>query len=137
VTFLLDTPVLAEICQADGDPRVKGWFAGTRGEDLYVSILAIGEIRQGIERLRGHDPARAGLFEAWLTQLRARFAERILRITAEIAEEWARLDVAAPLPIIDGLMAATAKVNGFTLVSRNARQLTRTGVPVLDPWNLH
>ncbi|HET6223963.1 MAG TPA: PIN domain-containing protein, partial [Dongiaceae bacterium] len=65
------------------------------------------------------------------------FADRILRITAEIAEEWARLDVAAPLPIIDGLMAATAKVNGFTLVTRNARELARTGVPVLDPWHLH
>jgi predicted nucleic acid-binding protein len=137
VSFLLDTPVLAEICKVDGDRRVKTWFEGVRGEDLYVSILAIGEIRQGIERLREQDPARAGLFEAWLAQLRARFADRILRITAEIAEEWARLDVAAPLPVIDGLMAATAKVNGFTLVSRNARTLARTGVPVLDPWNLH
>lgn len=137
MTFLLDTPVVAEICQPGGDPRVKSWFAGTRGEDLYVSILAIGEIRQGIERLRAREPVEVGLFEAWLAQLRARFADRILRITAEIAEEWARLDVAAPLPIIDGLMAATAKVNGFTLVTRNARELARTGVPVLDPWNLH
>ncbi|MBI5547032.1 MAG: PIN domain-containing protein, partial [Deltaproteobacteria bacterium] len=62
------------------------------------------------------------------------YADRLLPITAEIAEEWGRLNVPDPLPVIDGLMAATAKAHGLTLVTRNTVDVARTGVPLLNPF---
>jgi len=93
----------------------------------------IGEIRQGIERLR--PPARVGVFEAWLSTLLHDCADRILPVTAEVAEEWGRLNVPDPLPVIDGLMAATAKVCGSTFVTHNVNDLARAGVRLLNPFD--
>jgi predicted nucleic acid-binding protein len=83
--------------------------------DLYLSVLVLGEVRRGIERLRRRDTLQAVMLEDWLTQLRRDYADRIVPITAEIAEEWGRLNVPGPIPAIDGLMAVTAKVlHGMT-----------------------
>jgi toxin FitB len=103
--------------------------------ELYVSVLVIGEVRQGIERLRRRDPARVEVFEAWLSALLHDSGDRIVSVTAEVAEEWGRLNVPDPLPVIDGLMAATAKVRGWTLVTRNVGDLARTGVRLLNPFD--
>jgi len=105
------------------------------GVDLFLSVLVVGEIRQGIERLRRSDPVRARLFEERLGTLRAQFADRILPITTEIAEEWGRLNVPSSLPLVDGLMAATARVMGLTVVTRNVRDFERAQVSVLNPFS--
>jgi predicted nucleic acid-binding protein len=101
---------------------------------MYLSVLVVGEIRQGIERLRRRDPEQAAVFEAWLTDLRQRFSGHVFDVTIDVAEEWGRLNVPDPIGTIDGLLAATAKVHGLTLVTRDTTELVRTGVPLLDPF---
>jgi toxin FitB len=135
VAFLLDTNVVSEARRPAGDSNVRAWLASVPDADLYVSVLVIGEIRQGIERLRRRDPAQVGVFEAWLSTLLHDYADRILPVTAEVAEEWGRLNVPDPLPVIDGLMAATAKLRGWTLVTRNVSDLARAGVRLLNPFD--
>ena len=134
MSYLLDTNVVSEIRKPQAHPHVRAWFASVSGERLYLSVLTVGEIRRGIERLRRRDPAQAAVFEAWLASLRQHYADRLLPVTAEIAEEWGRLNVPDPIPTVDGLLAATARVGGLVLVTRNTVDLTRTGVRLLDPF---
>ncbi|MGH7278972.1 MAG: type II toxin-antitoxin system VapC family toxin [Candidatus Rokuibacteriota bacterium] len=134
MSFLLDTNVISEVRKPDGDRNVQTWIAAVSADDLYLSVLVVGEIRQGVERLRRRDARRAGAYESWLGRLQRDYADRIIPITEEIAQEWGRLNVPDPLPVIDGLMAATAKVRGMTLVTRDTADIARTGVHVLNPF---
>jgi toxin FitB len=134
VAFLLDTNVVSEIRRPRPDPNVQAWLASVPEADLHLSVLVVGEIRQGVERLRRRDPARAAPYEAWLSELARRFADRLVPLTVEVCEEWGRLNVPDPLPVVDGLMAATAKVRGWTFVTRNVADLARTDVRLLDPF---
>lgn len=134
MSFLLDTNILSELREVQADPMVRGWFASVSGVDLYISVLVIGEVRQGIERLRRRDGQQAAVYEAWLATLRHSYRDRILPITAEVAEEWGRLNVPDPVSGMDGLMAATAKVHDLTLVTRNTADVSSTGVRLLNPF---
>ncbi len=134
MTYLLDTNVISEIRKTHGNPHVKAWFAATGADDLYLSVLTIGEIRHGIERLRRRDPAQTHVFESWLRVLQRDFTDRLLPLTAEIADAWGRIGVVQPVPTVDGLLAATAQVHGLTLVSRNTADLARTGIQLLNPF---
>ncbi len=136
MSYLLDTNVISEARRPNGNPGVRAWLTTVKGVDLYLSTLVVGEIRQGIERLRRRDPSQAKVFEAWLTQLRRDYADRILPVNAEVAEAWGRLNVPDPVPVIDGLLAATASVYGLTLVTRNVADFARTGVRLLNPFDL-
>ena len=133
VSFLLDTNIISEARKRSPDSNVRGWLASVPEPELYLSVLVVGEIRQGIERLRRRDPEQAAPFESWLSALVQSFADRLVPVTAEVCEEWGRLNVPDPLPVTDGLMAATAKVRGWTFVTRNAAGLARTGVRLLNP----
>lgn len=110
------------------------WYESTPDEAMSISVLVLGEVRRGIERLRGRDPAQALNLERWLQGLHDAFAARIIPIDGEIAEEWGRIGATSPIPPEDGLMAATAKVRGLVLVTRNVRHVARPGVRVLNPW---
>jgi predicted nucleic acid-binding protein len=132
----LDTNVVSEVRRPRGAPAVKAWFDSVDAADLHLSVLVLGEIQRGIERLRRRDGRQAAVLQRWLGQLRRDYADRILPVTADIAEEWGRLNVPDPVPTIDGLMAATAKVRGLTLVTRNTADLARTGVRLLNPFEL-
>lgn len=135
MSFLLDTNVLSEARRAAGDPQVRAWIASTPETDLHVSVLVLGEIRRGAERLRRRDPAQAAVLDAWLGMLRQTYTDRLLPVTAEIADTWGRLNVPDPLPAIDGLLAATALVHGLTLVTRNTSDVARTGVRLFNPFS--
>ena len=113
---------------------VAAWFEAVAASELFLSVLVIGEIQQGVERLRARDPRQAAAYDAWLGRLHTDFGDRVLHITEVIAVEWGRLNARRTLPVVDGLMAATAGVHGLTVVSRNAADFRRTGVPVLDPF---
>lgn len=132
--FLLDPNVVSEARKRTANAGVQAWLASVTGSELYLSVLVTGEIRQGIERMRRHDPAQAGVYEAWLSTLLRDYADRIVPVTAEVAQEWGRLNVPDPLPVIDGLLAATAKVRGWTLVTRNTADPARAGVRLLNPF---
>jgi len=134
VSFLLDTNVVSEIQKKAPDRGVATWFASVPADKLFLSVLVVGEIRQGITRLVRRDPAQAEIFERWLSQLVDGYGDRIVPITVRIAEAWGRLNVPDPVPVVDGLLAATALVHDWTLVTRNFNDVTSTGVRLLDPF---
>jgi predicted nucleic acid-binding protein len=135
MAFLLDTNVLSELRQgARCHPGVRAWLEAQTSDDLFVSVLAFAEIRDGVEGLRPRDPRQAARLEAWLGQTLAQFGGRILPVTPEIAERWGRLRLAQPLPDFDRLIAATALEHGLDLVTRNLRDFERAGVTVVNPW---
>ncbi len=113
---------------------MAAWFAGVSAGEIYLSALTVGEIRKGIESIRRRDAASAEALEAWLRELVAAHSDRILTVDQEIAEQWGRFNVPTPLPVIDGLLAATAQVYGLTLVTRNLADVLRTGVECLNPF---
>jgi len=135
VRFLLDTNVLSEARRREGNPGVKSWMAAADDETLYLSVITLGEIRKGVERLRPRDPDSAAVFEAWLAMLDAVYASRILDVDRAVADRWGRILAQCPgAPIEDALLAATALHHGMTLVSRNEKHLAPTGVALLNPW---
>jgi toxin FitB len=135
MTFLLDTNVISEIRKRHPDPHVVAWWDTVTSAEVSISALTIGEIRLGIERLRRKDRAQADLLEHWLDGLRAIYQDHIINIDPGIAEEWGRLNVPDLLPVIDGLLAATAKARGLILVTRNVADLARSGIRVLNPFD--
>jgi predicted nucleic acid-binding protein len=135
VKFLLDTNIISELRKRDrADPNVARWVARTPVKDMATSVVALAEIRRGIERKRRSDSKQADALDRWYAQMRTRLGQRVLAVDEPIAEAWALLGVPDPLPLIDGLLAATAKVHGLTLVTRNIDDIARTGVPVLNPF---
>jgi toxin FitB len=133
VTFLLDTNVVSEI-RRGRDANVAAWAGDVADADLHLSVLTLGEVRKGIERLRGRDPEQAELFSAWLEQLRAHFEDRSLPIHDRVAEEWGRLNAPAERTTVDSLIAATARVHDLTVVTRNIADFHGCDVPLLNPW---
>lgn len=135
MTYLLDTNLVSEARKGErADARVLRWLSKTDERELYLSVLVVGEIRQGIERLQARDPEQAAVFEDWLTELRGRYADRILEIGLADAELWGRMNALDPLPAADSLMAAQARNRDMVLVSANARDFERTGVELLNPF---
>jgi predicted nucleic acid-binding protein len=135
VSWLLDTSVLSELRKGDRATRsVLDWFAATDEAELYTSVLVLGEARRGVESIRRRDSTAAAALEQWLARLGETFADRVLPIDDVIADRWGTLNVPDALPAVDGLLAATALVHDLTLVTRNVRDVQRTGVRVLDPF---
>src|SRR5450759_4647234 len=135
MTFLLDTNVVSELRKRDPDPHVLAWYGKVTSAQIFVSVLTIGEIRLGIERLRRKDSAQADVLEQWLRGLQGAYGDHIIDVDTEVAEEWGRLNVPDPLPVIDGLLAASAKTRGWTLVTRNTADVAHAGVLLLNPFD--
>lgn len=134
MSYLLDTNILSEVRKPHGDANVRSWFAEVGSDELYVSVLTLGEVRQGTERLKRRDEAQAAVIERWLEGLAASYRERLLPVDLEVVDAWGRLNVPDPLPVIDGLLAATALVHSLTLVTRNTKDVERSGVPLINPF---
>lgn len=135
MSFLVDTNVLSEIRKRDrAELGVRRWFAATPEDSLFLSVLVLSEIRQGIERKRKRDPRSATRLEAWLEGLETTFGDRLLEVDSAVADVWGRLNAVRPLPVADGLLAATAIVHGFTLVTRNTDDFARVRVALLNPF---
>lgn len=134
MSFLLDTNVISEARKPRGNAGVRDWISSVDGKELYLSVLVLGEIRRGIELLRRSDRTQANTYEIWLQSLTNEYEGRVLPITLEDAEEWGRINVPDYVPIVDGLMAATAKVRNMTFVTRNTTDVERSGVRLLNPF---
>jgi predicted nucleic acid-binding protein len=135
VKFLLDTNVIAEIRKGSrANAHVRSWFAALDPDGILLSVVTIGEIRKGIENVRRRDAAAARALERWLRRVLRDHRDRILAVDLPVAEEWGRLNVPDPVPVIDGLLAATAKVHGLTLATRNVKDVARSGAEVVNPF---
>jgi len=136
--YLVDTDVISEARKsANSNPGVRTFFAAARREErrLFVSVVTIGELRQGIERIRHRgDATQARLLERWLGQILSHFADAILPIDEEIAQVWGRLRVPNPENSLDKQIAATALLHDLTVVTRNVTHYQSTGVRVLNPF---
>lgn len=136
--FLLDTNVISELIRRKPEASVTGWVEATDETLLYLSVLSLGEIRKGIVSLAS--ASRRMALGAWLDgELTVRFSHRILSIDEGVADRWGRIAARAEtsgrrLPVIDGLLAATALHHNLTLVTRNVTGVASTGVPVFNPW---
>ncbi len=133
MTFLLDTNVVSELRRAR-NPQVSAWADTVDDADLHLSVMTLGEIRTGIDRLRGRDGDQADAFARWLSELRVHFADRILMVNARVADRWGQLNAAATRSTVDSLIAATAHVHDLTVVTRNTKDFQGCDVPLLNPW---
>ena len=133
--YLLDTNVVSELRkQGRCDDNVTAWYTGISYDDLFLSVLTLGEIRKGIELVRDRDPRQAEVLENWLRYLEQNFEGRILSIDADISEAWGRMHQIRNIPAVDGLLAATAKVHNLTLVTRNIQHVEGLGANLLNPF---
>ncbi|MBS3744796.1 MAG: type II toxin-antitoxin system VapC family toxin [Wenzhouxiangellaceae bacterium] len=134
---LLDTCVLSEIRHPRGNPAVREAVLAFRDNDLFISVLTLGELAKGVALLDAGQ--RQQELNAWLTGLEQQYADRILDITGDIVRVWGELTAAAQrngrvVPATDGLIAATALHHGLQVMTRNADDFAPTGVRILNPW---
>lgn len=135
MAYLLDTCVISELRKSRCNGGVLEWMTGIEADEAYLSVITMGEIRRGIELYRAKDPKAAAALEQWLEGLYLHYAPRILAVTREIAECWGKLSPQQPLPVSDGLIAATALEHDLTVVTRNTADFERSGVRLLNPFN--
>jgi len=134
--FLLDTNVVSELRKgARADAGVRTWFDEHTTDQLWLSVLVIGELRRGVELLRRRDKRAGKRLSDWLTTVTTEYGDRIIPITTEVCERWAMLNVPDPVPVIDGLLAATALERDLTLVTRNTVGVEHTGVALVNPFD--
>lgn len=136
--YLIDTDVISEIRKGEkANPGVRAFFDDASREtiDLYLSVITIGELRQGVERIRHRgDVAQAKRLERWLRLVTATYAQAILPFDEEIAHVWGKLRVPNPENPLDKQIAATALIHGLTVVTRNTAHYAPTGVRLRNPF---
>jgi tRNA(fMet)-specific endonuclease VapC len=136
--YLLDTNVISELISRRPDPNVIAWIDRLDPDTVYLSVITIGEIQKGVEKLP--DTERKRTIQQWLhTDLPLRFKGRIVPITISVALTWGTLTAALerdgrPLPAIDSLVAAIAREGRYVLVTRNVRDFAGAGISVINPW---
>ncbi len=137
MNFLIDTNIISEVRKSAAcDRNVAAWYASIDDGDLYLSVLVTGEIRKGIELARRRDPAKAAALGEWLKEVEAAFGDRILPIDRAVADEWGRMSAQRSIPVIDGLLAATARAHRMTLVTRNEADVAGLGANLLNPFQV-
>lgn len=136
--FLLDTMVISEPGRSAPDLQVILWLGKQEQTDLALSVITLGEIEKGVHLMP--TGRRRQALEEWLDHtLPALFTGRVLSVDDDVSKTWGRLSAqrqqtGRPLPVIDGMLAASALVHGLTLVTRNVGDFGGLGVSVLNPW---
>jgi len=137
--YVLDTNVVSELRKVrtgKADSGVARWAEGTRTTDLFLSVISLQELEIGILSLERKDATQGRLLRVWMEQqVLPAFAGRILPIDVAVARASAGLHVPDPRPVRDALIAATALVQGMTVVTRNVADFAATGVPLFNPWS--
>jgi predicted nucleic acid-binding protein len=131
--YLLDTNVVSELRKTRPHGGLLAWLTDVPEDSLHISVVTLGELQAGVERTRRQDPTKAAEIEAWLDGVADR--DRILPMDGRVFREWARLMADSPVQLAqDTMIAATARVHGLTVVTRNVRDFKAFDVPVLDPF---
>lgn len=136
MSYLVDTNVLSEIRRRTPDRAVSRWFSALPTSLVHLSVLTLGEIGRGIAQIRARDPRQADSYQGWLDQVRSTYRERIVIVDERICDAWADLSARATLPVVDGLLMATAVCHGLTFVTQDVRHPLALGIPVLNPWEI-
>lgn len=134
MSFLLDTNIVSALRRPTAHVGLIEWFDAQPANALFLSVVTTGEIRQGIERLRSKDARQANLLDRWLNGLTQFYEDRLLYVDGSVADEWGRLCARRSVPVMDALIAATARIHGLTLVTRNVRDFANLGVALLNPF---
>ena len=135
MNYLVDTNVLSELRKRDrANPHVVGWFRKRKAVELFLSVLTVGELRHGVERVRRRDSSSAMALDKWLDRTVREFRDRIIGVDRAIAERWGHLGIPDPIPDIDGLIAATALERNLVVVTRNTKHILLTGARHIDPF---
>lgn len=132
--YLIDTCAIAELGRPCPSPEVASWFRTAAPESLFVSVLTLGELRRGAERLSGR---RRRDIARWMeSTLAAWFGDRLLPVDAAVVLEWGRLTgcLCRQMPAMDGLLAATALRHRLTIVTRNVSDFEPAGIDLMNPW---
>lgn len=140
MSWLLDTCAVSEYARKSPAPEVIAWLDEQDEASLFISVITLGEIKKGILKLRKADPGRSQKLTAWLGKVEQRFAGRILPLDAATLHVWAQIAAYAeqagqPLPVMDGLIMATAQCHGLTVVTRNVQDFALYP-QVFNPWAL-
>ena len=136
--YLLDTCVISELAKPKPNEKAVRWLLDQNETDLYISVLTLGELHRGIEKL--HASKKKNDLHAWVeNELKGRFLNRILDVNSNIAKTWGKIQALAerkgkPMPAIDSLIAATGIALGLTVVTRNAADMEHSGVDIFNPW---
>ncbi len=133
--YLLDTVIISELRKSGPAAGVLRWISGQPDEQLFLSVVTLGEIERGIEKQRKPAPDFADELAVWIESLTNLYADRILPVTPVIARCWGRLSARLGHDGADLLIAATALTHGLTVVTRNTSHFKPAGVAVLDPFN--
>ena len=133
--FVLDTNVISELQKGSRcHPNVWTWYDKTPVEEIFLSVVTLGEMRRGVEKKRKTDVATARVYEKWLNQVLIAHRGRVLPVTEEIADIWGALGATGHIPPIDGLIAATAVHHRYTVVTGNEKDFQRVGVDYFNPF---
>ena len=138
MSYLLDTCVISEFARPAPSPGIVRWLDAQAEDQLYLSVVTLGEIARGVARLP--DSRRRRRLAAWLHHdVRERFAQRLLPVSAQVALRWGELSGRAAasgvqISMADGIIAATALVHGLVVATRDVADLTATGAVVFSPW---
>ena len=140
MSWLLDTCALSEYAKKSPAPEVIAWLDEQDEASLFISVISLGEIEKGILKLRSSDPHRSQKLTAWLGKVEQRFAGRILPLDAAALHVWAQIAAHSelagqPVPVMDGLLMATAQCHGLTVVTRNVQDFAPYP-QVFNPWGL-
>lgn len=140
MSWLLDTCVLSEYLKKSPAQQVFDWLDEQDEISLHISVITLGEIEKGILKLRPSNPKRSQKLTAWLGKVEQRFAGRILPLDTAALRGWAQLAAQAelagrPMPVMDGLIMATAQCHGLTVVTRNVQDFGLLP-QVFNPWAL-
>jgi predicted nucleic acid-binding protein len=132
--YLLDTNVVSELRKTKPHGGVTAWIEGLQDHQLYLSVVTIGELQRGIERTRKLDEQKVGEISKWVDRLEK--SQNVLSMDSSCFREWARLMEGKSEHLLeDAMIAATARVHGLTVASRNEKNFQTLGVPMMNPFH--
>ena len=132
--YLLDTNIISETRKRQANAGVMAFLSAAESALLFLSVLTLGELRRGVKVKRKSDPVAADRLREWVDGIETTFVDRILPLDGAASRVWGELTAGRSLPVVDTLIASTAIAHDLTLVTRNRRDVSSTGVALLNPW---